>query len=72
MLCMFSLPISIAIMTLNFWPWTHRGLVVNEAAKSGFHIRNYGVTRDEMTVASWADNVVEVCENDKEGLSEKA
>ena len=61
-------------MTLNYWrPSTHRGLVVNEAAKTGFHIRNHGATQDEMTAASWTENVVEVYENDKGRLSaEKA
>ena len=61
----FSLPISVA-MTLNCWPSTHRGLVVNEAAKSGFHIRNHVATWDEMAAVSWTENVVEVFEKDKE------
>ncbi|KAI0253617.1 hypothetical protein BJV78DRAFT_155669 [Lactifluus subvellereus] len=70
---MLSLLISVAIMTLNFWHSTHRGLVVNEAAKSGFYIHNHGATWDEMTTASWTKNIVEVYEKDKEHLSvEKA
>ena len=60
----FSVPISVA-MTLNCWPSTHKGLVVNDAAKSGFHIRNHGATWDEMAAASLTENVVEVFEKDK-------
>jgi hypothetical protein len=53
-------------MTLNCWLSTHGGLVVNEAAKSGFHIRNHGATWDEIAAAPWAEDVVEVLEKDKE------
>lgn len=39
----------------------HSGLVVNEAIKSGFHIRNRGATldKDKTTTASWSENGLE-------------
>lgn len=49
------------------------GLVVNEAAKSGFHIANRGAVPEKVTTASWTQDVAEVYEKGKDHASvEKA
>jgi len=41
------------------------GLVVNEAIKSGFHVRNQGATSAEIAAASWSGEGPETEERDK-------
>jgi hypothetical protein len=44
---------------------TCSGLVVNEAIKSGFQVRNQGATSAEIAAASWSGEGPETEERDK-------